>query len=183
ALKGLPLRQEVYAVDDSSDSQHPYSVMSNSYTLKLLQPAEENPHAVFYACPRETLSYHYERNPANPRVGHQLTLAVDPFGNVTQSASIGYPRRSPVYEEQKPTFVTYTDARVTNMADADDWYRIGVPVETRTYDITGPLAKDVPLSFETVQTFIAGTTEIAYEQKPDSNKPQRRLIEHVRTLY
>ena len=34
--------------------------------------------------PREALSYHYERNPADPRVSHALTLEVDDFGNVLQ---------------------------------------------------------------------------------------------------
>ena len=34
--------------------------------------------------PREAISYHYERNPADPRIGHALTLEVDDFGNVLQ---------------------------------------------------------------------------------------------------
>ena len=32
----------------------------------------------------KSISYHYERNPADPRIGHALTLEVDEFGNVLQ---------------------------------------------------------------------------------------------------
>ena len=34
--------------------------------------------------PARRISYHYERNPADPRIGHALTLEVDDFGNVLQ---------------------------------------------------------------------------------------------------
>ena len=33
------------------------------------------------------ISYHYERNPADPRIQHALTLEVDDFGNVLQEAA------------------------------------------------------------------------------------------------
>ena len=53
-----------------------------------------NRHAVFFTHPREAISYHYERNPADPRIQHALTLEVDAFGNVLKQAAIGYGRRS-----------------------------------------------------------------------------------------
>jgi hypothetical protein len=40
----------------------------------------------------ESLSYHYERNPKDPRISHQLNLEVDEFGNVRKRAAIGYGR-------------------------------------------------------------------------------------------
>jgi hypothetical protein len=53
-----------------------------------------NQHAVFFSHARETVTYQYERNPADPRVTHVLTLEVDAFGNVLRGVSIGYPRRT-----------------------------------------------------------------------------------------
>jgi hypothetical protein len=94
ALKGRMLRQEVYSDDDSEKSGSPYSVTEKNYLIRMLQPFCGNPHAVFFTSQRESLSYYYERNPEDPRVGHELTLEVDGFGNVTKSASIGYPRRT-----------------------------------------------------------------------------------------
>ena len=34
----------------------------------LCSPEEANRHAVFFTHPRESISYHYERNPADPRI-------------------------------------------------------------------------------------------------------------------
>jgi hypothetical protein len=109
------LRQEVYAEDDVPESVHPYSVAEHSYEVVCLQPRAggglENRHAVFFAHDLETLTYHYERNPADPRIQHAMTLAVDAFGNVLESAAIGYARRAPAapaLDEQARTYVTYT---------------------------------------------------------------------------
>jgi hypothetical protein len=48
---------------------------------------------VFFTHARESIGYHYERNPVDPRINHALTLEVDDFGNVLKSAAIGYGRR------------------------------------------------------------------------------------------
>ena len=94
-LKGSILRQEVYADDGSAKASLPYSVSERSYRLTCLQPRGPNPHAVFFSHPSETIDYHYERNPADPRISHALTLAVDDYGNVLRSVAIGYQRRAP----------------------------------------------------------------------------------------
>jgi hypothetical protein len=95
ALKGAMLRQEVYALDETDKEPRPYTVTEQNYTIRTLQPKAGNRHAVFYTHAREALNYHYERNPADPRIIHALTLAVDDFGNVLQSATIAYGRRQP----------------------------------------------------------------------------------------
>ena len=79
--------------DDSDKSAHPYVVTENRYQVQALQPKNGNNHAVYLTLPKETLSYHYERNPADPRIAHTLTLGIDDYGNVTDSVTIGYPRR------------------------------------------------------------------------------------------
>ena len=94
ALKGAMLRQEVYADDaePSATAEHiqrartPYTVAEQNFTIKLLQPQDGNRHAVFFTHPCEAITYHYERNPEDPRIGHALTLEVDRFGNVLEVA-------------------------------------------------------------------------------------------------
>ena len=196
ALKGAMLRQEIYAEDGSAKTEHPYSVVESSYEIRLVQPTEDNRYGVFFVHPREAISYHYERNPADPRVAHQFTLEVDAFGNVIKSAAIGYPRRptSPTVEqpdppahpsEQQQLLITYTENRIINKTGEADWYRIGAPVETRSYELTGLPRPDGGALF-TVDALLSKATsaaEIAYEDKPSGTSPQKRLIERVRSLY
>ena len=151
ALKGSILRQEIYALDGSDASERPYSVSERNYTIELVQPLAANRHAVFFAHPRETVDFHYERKlfdvdgtkRADPRVMHALTLAVDGFGNVLQSLAVAYGRRhddpDPMLEahdrsEQKHTLVTYTENAYTKAIDGDDDYRAPLVCDTRTYE-------------------------------------------------
>ncbi|MCP4377089.1 MAG: hypothetical protein GY794_13035, partial [bacterium] len=161
ALKGSMLRQEVYALDDTDKAEHPYTVTEQNFTIQRLQPHDGNRYAVFFTHPREAISYHYERNPADPRITHAMTLEVDDFGNVLKEAAIGYGRRetirvvddeggvteipNPAWVELDPedqakqtqTLITYTENRVTNVIETDDDYRTPLPCETRTYELTG----------------------------------------------
>jgi len=182
ALKGAMLRQEVYADDGTAKSQHPYSVAEQNLTVERVQAQQENRYAVFFVHPRESLAYHYERNPADPRIGHEMTLEVDAFGNVLKSVSIAYPRRVSQHPEQARRFITYTENQVTNKSNQVDWYRIGVPIETRTYEVTGlPIA--FPYNLETLRTDLATATEIAYETVAVDDRVQKRPIEWVKALY
>ena len=95
ALRGAVLRTEVYAHDGSAKAEHPYQVTENRYRVTQLQPKDGNHHAVYLSHPLESLSYHYERNPTDPRISHALTLEVDAFGNPLKSLAIGYGRRQP----------------------------------------------------------------------------------------
>ena len=61
-----------------------------------MQPRGANRHAVFFTHAREAISFHYERNPADPRIQHALTLEVDDYGNVLKEAAIGYGRRTTI---------------------------------------------------------------------------------------
>jgi len=192
ALKGRVLRQEIYAQDDSSLSQYPYSVVDHAYTVQMFQPVVEKnrpglelPHGVFYAYERESISYHYERvfvpsvNPqADPRIGHQMTLAVDGYGNVTDSAAVAYPRRipDPALTEQSQTFATYNHNAYFNYPDGMDYYRIGVPLETLQYQVTG-LVLCAPFTADALFSAV---------QPASGNSPsnaQLLLIGHGRNLY
>ena len=183
ALKGSILRQEVYALDESPQSPHPYSVSEQNYELKQLQPVESNRHAVFFAHARQSLDYHYERNPADPRISHVLTLAVDDFGNVTQSAAIVYPRRTPAYDEQARLLCTYSQNDFIHHADVETFYRIGVPYQSRSYEITGLDLNSAIFSLQDIRTAIDNATEINYEQQVTQGVLQKRLIETEQMVY
>lgn len=176
ALKGSILRQEIYGLDGAlsttaEKADRPYSVSERNYTIELLQPQgagqsarqSANRHAVFLTHPRETIDFYYERllyeigdgQRADPRVSHSLTLAVDPFGNVLQSANIGYGRRvlpgnaddpDPLLTaadraKQRRTLLTYTHNQYTNHVLSDDplhgedAYRTPLLYETRTFEL------------------------------------------------
>src|SRR5262249_34288713 len=74
ALKGSMLRQEIYAEDNTHKAKHPYTVTEQNFTIQAVQPRGANRHAVFFIHAREAINYHYERNPADPRTQHALTL-------------------------------------------------------------------------------------------------------------
>ena len=213
SLKGHILRLEIYALDGSDKQPHPYSVSERNYEIRLEQALQTNRYAVFFAHDRETIDYHYERSfildPTDPepdpqkkrklfdpRVTHAMTLEVDEFGNGLKSAAIAYPRRKPAYPEQAKTFITYTENQVANKPNDKpgdpDWYRIGVPIETRTYELTGvpALAGKYFALVDFYQKAADGSVvghaiapEIPYETTPTNTSPQKRLIERVRTLY
>ncbi|MCL6542211.1 MAG: FG-GAP-like repeat-containing protein [Roseiflexus sp.] len=197
ALKGSMLRQEVYALDGTEKAGHPYTVAEQNFAIRVLQRRGTNRHAVFFTHPREVLTYHYERNPADPRIQHALTLEVDEFGNVLKEAAVGYGRRQqdtslPTDADrsrQTQTLITYTENQVTNAIDTADDYRTPLPAETRTYESTGfkPENNAARFSFDewTRNGFAlaASATEIPYEQTANNVSGQKRLIEQVRTLY
>jgi RHS repeat-associated protein len=184
ALKGHMLRQEIYALDDVPERAHPYSVSESAYKLKRLQPRKESQHAVFYSYQCEALNYHYERHPDDPRLSHALTLEVDEFGNVVKSAAIVYPRRVPAFPEQEKTLITYAEADFINRSDAEDFYRISLPHETRTYELTGvPTVGNALFTVSDMLDASNDAEEIPYEAEPTPGLRQKRLIERVQTLY
>ena len=218
ALKGAMLRQEVYAEDAEEPSPAaviqrsltPYTVSEQNYTIEPVQRVGPNRHAVFFTHPRETITYHYERNASDPRIGHEVVLKVDGFGNVERSLSIGYPRRNVPgrLPEQAQTHMTLTVNRVANEPSQVNWYRIGVPVETWTFEITKPpqagAAGTLPWDalnnltetlFPSGQVTPPAAQTIPYEdwnwranwsavvQPGGPGVSKLRLIEHVRTLY
>ncbi|WP_437597398.1 SpvB/TcaC N-terminal domain-containing protein [Sorangium sp. So ce590] len=186
ALKGRPLRQEVYALDGSAEEPHPYVVTEHSYAMRRLQPAVGGAHAVFFAHPREALEYHYERNESDPRVAHALTLKVDEHGAVKRTAQIGYRRRAAWAEfpEQEQGKATLTEHEVVHLIpDEEGAYRIGVPTGSRTYELHGlPLGSEAVLAFQTVLDAADEAMDLAYDGTP-SGSFEKRLLQHTRARY
>jgi len=209
ALKGSVLRQEVYADDADHPgatpqqiqrARTPYTVTEQNFTIRTLQPRGANRHAVFFSHANEALSYHYERNPADPRIQHALTLEVDEFGNVLKQAAIGYGRRvSPLAEQwdrdrQTTALLTYTENRVTNAIASADTHRNPLPCEAITFELTGyaatgPAGRYRATDFVEPDPAAPGrlrhkftSPEVAYEATAAGSQ-RRRPIESLRTLY
>ena len=184
----------MYADDargDASDAQRlrartPYTVTEQNFSVRSLQPRGGHRHAVFHIHAREALSYHYERNPSDPRIQHTLTLEVDDHGNVVKQAAIAYGRRTSVrvvdaqgHAQQLPnpglatlpaadrpkqttTLVTYTEHRLTNAVESVDSHRNPLACEVVTYELTGYVASGP-----------AGRYEPADLVEPDPAVPER----------
>ncbi|MCD4716622.1 MAG: hypothetical protein K8R45_07755, partial [Desulfobacterales bacterium] len=189
ALRGAMLRTEVYARDSSEKEPHPYVVTQNRYLITKIQPKGENHHAVYLTTPKESLSYHYERNPDDPRVGHDITLAVDVFGNVTDKISIGYPRRVPNdLTEQGELKILYSKADFINKTDASDFYYIGVPYQSLAFEVTGyewdwETSQKFPATdFDDIMVNTAHPLE-KWERLDDHVGVEKRLVEWTRSYF
>lgn len=190
ALKGLPLRQEVYSYEgEDSIKQHPYTVTQHNYEIQLLQPKTEQQYAVFLSHEKETLTFNYERNPLDPRIAHTINIDIDKFGNVLQSASIVYGRIKS--DAQLPTDkdrskqtkqnIIYSQNRFTAIINESQAYRLPVPCETQTWEVnTPPPAKTFFTVDEIINCFINAGVKL-YEQEALLN--EKRKIEHARTLF
>jgi hypothetical protein len=192
ALKGLMLRQEVYALDASDLSSQPYSITEQNAAIRRLQPAADGCPAVFFTHVREAITAHAERTPDDARVTHNLTLAVDDVGNVLRSAAVAYGRRQrdPDLPDrdadvQARMFVTDVDNRVTNAIDEPDAYRARVICDTQTSEMTGlTLAGDARrLTLDGIEQALEDAVEIAYETAPTPSTIERRVIERQRTRF
>ena len=199
SLKGQALRTEVYAEDGSTAAGNPYVVTENNYTIRRIQSIDGNRHAVFFTFPRESLTFHYERNPDDPRVTHDLTLEVDDYGNVVRKVSVGYPRRAG-YAPPEPTLsaaaqgmlaydqerlhIAATGSQYTNAIDDPvnfpDTYRTPLPSASLTAEITGiaPASNRAGITnlfgFDELDTtqwpvFWDGHHDIPYESIPASD--------------
>ncbi len=191
ALRGQVLRQEVYGRDETGNSHLPYTVSERNYELVVLQPHMSNTdHAVFFSHPRETLDFHYERNPQDPRVAHQINLQVDAWGNITDTVTIGYPRRQADHVQQQHEQITYTNTKFIPSTVEKPFHYAGIPYETRMFEITGfQWTWGNPTTWLTHQNF----QEII--KNPDEFKPYewerpqgakglaKRIIEWTRTYF
>ena len=201
ALKGLMLRQEVYALDGTEKQAHPYTVVEQNFTITPLQLKRgANRNAVFFTHPCEALRYRYERNPADPRIEHALTLEVDEFGDVLKSAAIAYARRLPdngLTEGeracQSEPLVTYGETDFTNEIAQPDDYRTPALADSRTYELVGYPATGPAGRFQSADLVQPDPsnptrllhlfdTELRYEDRGGDGR-RRRPIQHVRTLY
>lgn len=198
ALKGSPLRSEVYALDGSTKESYPYSTTEYKYDVNLIQHRAElarnefqlKRFAVFMVLESESMSYHYERNPADPRIAQNVKITVDEYGNVLESASVVYPRlNSPtgtptvVQTEQAKRHIIYTVNEYTNDISAPNGaYRLRMGWSTKSYELTGATPTLTYFEYDELGTKFTTSTEIDYHATAGSGL-KRRCIEAQIILY
>jgi len=191
ALRGSLLREEVYADDGTPLAALPYAISEQNFGLRRVQAQGGNRHAVFFVHARESIAYQIERNPSDPRTTHQLTLAVDAFGNVLRAASIAYGRRvadagllPQDSDRQTRLLATCRENEFTNAIDAADAYLAPLPSQSLAFELTGLTlpAQQSRLTLRQVDQASTLAETIAHESTPDGSL-QRRPIEQSRTRY
>lgn len=190
ACKSMLLRQEVYADDGSPQEALPFSTVDHSFHIRLLQPQLGHPYAIFLVHASESVTYHYERNPADPRIAHTLNTVIDEIGNVLESASVTYGRIAAdatlpgeVQQEQVQISVLYSLQRYTNDVRSNSVYRLRQLCESRGYELIG---KTPTASFFTcgeIGSAFSGAADLGYEESTTIGLIERRLLQHQRTLY
>lgn len=235
ACKGMTLRREVYEldVDALEEGRHVptklFTAAVHNCQIRRIQPGADNRYAVFLVTESEALSYHYEldlREPLlcpDPRITHTLVLKTNEYGQPLQQAAVAYPRvrdftegadeESPlptgteelIRRVQAELHVGYTETRYTKDVELDDHYRLRMPYQVSTFELTGIGPEDeddrattgdpwddIYFTLEELRRFrlseiyqIEGTyvETIPYHHLPTGAAPRKRLAEQARTLY
>jgi len=186
SMKGKMLRLEIYGLDHSELSDLPYQVAEYAYSVEKLQPLADGEYGSFYCYERESVKVHTERRSGDPRIVHHLNLHVDRYGHVQDSVELAYPRLpdSDVYAEQSVMTGIYTSSEVVHLDGKGTDFRLGVPIEERTYEMCGLSRDDQKLwTKHDVETFLSTAERIGYEEEPESGTGQLRLIGHQRMVY
>jgi hypothetical protein len=202
ACKSMGLRVETFAKDaplmGATDDQikremTPFTVATHNCVIELLQPRGKNKHAVFTVKESESISYSYERDPSDPRISHNLNLRLDEYGNILESASVVYERMSPdvalpveTQAAQNTTHVLYTENKFTNDVSSANDRRLRLPSESKTYELKGVARSGAIYSLSDFTNILGAATNIEYhdfDRNPPSGSPEKRLVEHVRTIF
>ena len=182
AMRGQLLRSEVYAQDGSAQEHLPYLVEEKNMTVKLIQAKGDNKHAVLMPIANEAFQYHYERNVADPRIAHTVTLNTDTYGNVLNAIQIAYPRRdADASDEQKSLKVICSQTDYINRSETG-LQLIGVPCESKSFEMTGLSYTHQPFDKETLQAALDFAKEINFAQSPSTDL-EKRCFQHQKNLF
>ncbi|KAI1111888.1 65kDa B protein-domain-containing protein [Nemania sp. NC0429] len=141
ALKGLPIREEVYSNDDSKPQILSYLLQENRYEVKAHQVPDSRGQGVYRIISREKIKSHSD-NSDDPRLLHEILLDVDEYGHATKATSIAYGKKKSTLEDptdrlkQEETVILYTEARYTNAIDSTDSFRLPEIYETANYRVS-----------------------------------------------
>ncbi|MBC7703077.1 MAG: hypothetical protein H7274_03910, partial [Rhodoferax sp.] len=192
-LAGVVLRHEVYSADGSPVADVPYRVIEHNYEVRQLQRRTPTAHAVFFVYGCETLTHDYERDPADPRVSHSLTLAMGEAGEVVQAATVIYGRKladpalpAAVTEDQQRQCVTCAEFAYTPDIDAlvpVPAYRLRQSWQTRGAELTGVAPAANWFSAGELRAHLAAATPLEYEDVAAGPGPQLRLLSRTRALF
>ncbi len=203
ALRGSPLRVEIYSLDTPLNPPTggmtsplvPYTVEEKNYYLQCLQlphakgnegdtfPTAGGLRGVFLKTESESLIYHYERNPADPRILHKLVLQTDKYGNPVIAAEAAYPRRTAAFNEQEKLTVCYTLTEYINKTDELSFRYIGVPFHCIQYELFNIKYTGEKLKVSDLLGLVVNSTEIDSAAIPSGIAPQKRIFSQERTLF
>jgi len=197
SFKGMALRQEVYAQDGTVKENEPYSTNRATYQIRMVQPKGENLYASFLIFGGETVSYGYDRNPADPRISHSMVLESNELGMGLTSASIVYPRVArpigtnavpdKVWDEQNKGHIVVSTAAYTNDIDDlllfPDDYRLRAGFDNKSYELLGQtITTSNYFTRDLLLTEFQAAAEIFFEDDGDGSK-QKRLSGHSRAYF
>jgi RHS repeat-associated protein len=202
ACKSMGLRVETFAkdapligatADQTKKEMTPFTVATHNCVIELLQPKGKNKHAVFTVKESESISYSYERDPVDPRISHNLNLKLDEYGNILESASVVYPRMLPdaalpveTQAAQNTTHIIYTENKFTNDISSANDHRLRLPSEVKTYELKGVAKAGTIHSLVDFTNILGASANVEYhnfDRNPPSGSPEKRLVEHVRTIF
>lgn len=189
ALKGSPLRQEVYALDGTDKEGIPYTVTATTYLVKEIQPIGNNKYASFLNLQQESIAFNCERDSKDPRILHQLTLDTDAYGNILQSASVAYPRLhtdsslpTVVQQEQAKRHITESKAVYTNdITTGNAAYRLRVGYEKQDYEANLSAPQAALYTLIELKTGLDAATSVDFTIPPTIG--EKRIIEHSKAQF
>lgn len=187
ALRGMAIRQEVYAEDGSPRAEVPYAVTESRARVVLVQRKASQAHAVLRVESLESLSLHYDRNAADPRVSHQLNLEFDMYGVATRSASVAYPRRAgqpDTIPEQLELHVGLSEQFVLHHDEEEDFH-LGIPLKSQSFQLGGLRPAGAIFLYAELrnQSYQATGNVIPFEQALDGQTMQARRLSEARVVY
>ncbi len=183
ALRGSPLRIEIYSLDGTPVQNIPYTVEEKSYSLQCLQHRTKNQYAIFLKTESETLQYAYERDVTDPRISHQLIIENDQYGNPLKTVQVAYPRlSSSALTEQTTLKMVYAENSFINN-HTTDFNLIGIPYQNKQFEIHNYPYSDHKLVISDLISNIGIAAEIDYAEAPSPTLLQKRLFQHTKTLF
>jgi RHS repeat-associated protein len=183
ACKSMMLRKEIYALDNTPLSDKPYSVDQQNCLIQMVQPQQKNKYASFLVLNSESISYHYERDLSDPRIGHSFVLEVDEFANIKKTASIVYKRKNPAFPEQAIVYATYSENEFTNFIDTPTDYRTPLLYQTKLYELTGLSAPTGDYyTLQQIKSDSSNASFIDYEMLSNGTL-QKRLVDWSRSQF
>ncbi len=197
ALKGSPLRQEVYALPAGMEP-HIYTVTAFAYTVKCIQRSPEVASGTAWLAPKQgsfmnlqqqQIAFSCEGNKEDPRISHSFVLATDQYGQVERQASVAYGRKRPddllpeiVKQEQAKIHITCSLSRYTNgITNQALNYRLPLPYEQMAYELKMAPPAGVLYTLDELKNATFYTRAIDFSDIPVLDT--KRLLSHSRTYF
>src|SRR6185503_4058998 len=110
-----------------------------NYRVVRAQPALKGARAAFEIMAEESLDAAYEQTAADPRLSQTLLVTTGAFGVPEITAEISYARRAGRPRDiaaQDRTTVLVSQQGFVHF-DSDERFEIGIPIESREFELTG----------------------------------------------